>query len=44
MDDNYGYNLRSIIFDDSNQSTHTVFIDNNESKMVSIDSNQSILD
>ena len=44
MDDNYGYNLRSIIFDDSNQSTHTIFIDNNESKMVSIDSNQSILD
>lgn len=44
MDDTYGYNLRSIIFDDSNKSTHTVFIDNNESKIVSLDNNQSILD
>jgi len=44
MDDNYGYNLRSIIFDDANNSTYTVFIDNNESKIVSIDNNQSILD
>jgi len=42
MDNEYGYNLRSIIFD--NNETYTIFIDNNESKIVSIENNQSLLD